>query len=43
MRPIIGVTGALHPLIREVDGVFAAECTANALAKVGAVPTVKAP
>ncbi|HEU4962595.1 MAG TPA: gamma-glutamyl-gamma-aminobutyrate hydrolase family protein [Bacilli bacterium] len=40
MRPIIGVTGYLHPLTREVEGVFVGEGYTNALAKVGAVPLV---
>ncbi|MCX7572259.1 gamma-glutamyl-gamma-aminobutyrate hydrolase family protein [Tumebacillus sp. DT12] len=40
MRPIIGVTGYLHPYSRDVDGVFAGEGYTNGLAKAGAAPVV---
>ncbi|MFD2172040.1 gamma-glutamyl-gamma-aminobutyrate hydrolase family protein [Tumebacillus lipolyticus] len=38
MKPLIGVTGYLHPLSREVSGVFVGEGYTNALAEAGAIP-----
>jgi putative glutamine amidotransferase len=38
MKPLIGVTGYLHPYSREVSGVFVGEGYTNALAQAGAVP-----